>query len=53
MKGLLCFFWGFVLLALLNAGWLVIGFKWAEEARNQVQHVDDWMMNRGQYGQRQ
>jgi hypothetical protein len=53
MKGLLCFFWGFVLWALLNAGWVLIGFEWADKMRFQAGHVDDWMMSRGQYGQRQ
>lgn len=52
MKGILYFFWGFVLLALLNAGWVITGFNWSNEVKAQAQHVDDWMNNRGVYGQR-
>ncbi len=51
MKGILYFFWGGILLGLLNVGWMAAGFKPGEEFRIQLQHFDDYMNSRGQYGQ--
>ena len=51
MKGILYFFWGGILLGLLNVGWMAAGFKPLEEAQSQFRHFDDYMNSRGQYGQ--
>lgn len=50
MKGILYFFWGSVLLGILHMAWFAAGFKPVEELGSQLQHWDDYMNARGQYG---
>jgi len=50
MKGLLYILWAGVLMGLLNVGWMVSGFKPVDEVKIQLQHFDDYMNARGQYG---
>lgn len=50
MKGILYFFWGFVLLGLLNVAWFAANFPPIEKAREQAQQFDNYMFSRGQYG---
>lgn len=53
MKGIIYLFWAAILSALLYPTWAIAGFDARAELRSQLQHLDDYMNARGQYGGQQ
>jgi hypothetical protein len=56
MKQILYALWAVMLLGALGLGWkaveLFLNTTPSAEVKSQIQHVDDWVNNRGVYGQR-